>query len=130
MACATEEPVDSTFLFFKSETRSVAGEFAKNYLYIKNGLIKEWKVRKWNFTVGGKQLRCLNIILLKCLPSLRQHHSTDNQHPPNYKRHRKMCPKENHRQYDCENRLEITEYRELACFHFFKCVKPNKVTRS
>jgi uncharacterized protein YciI len=49
---ALEDPVDSAVLIFKGESPSVAEEFARNDPYVKNGLITEWSVRKWNVVVG------------------------------------------------------------------------------
>ncbi|TAL68096.1 MAG: hypothetical protein EPN82_11895 [Bacteroidetes bacterium] len=51
---ALEEPVDSAVLIFKGESPAVAKEFAKNDPYVKNGLIVEWTVRKWNVVLGSK----------------------------------------------------------------------------
>jgi uncharacterized protein YciI len=49
-----EEPVDSAVLVFQGENPPVAENFAKNDPYVKNGLIVEWTVRKWNVVVGSK----------------------------------------------------------------------------
>ncbi|MBI5324967.1 MAG: YciI family protein [Ignavibacteriae bacterium] len=51
---ALDEPVDSAVLIFQGETPSVAEEFAKNDPYVRNGLITQWTVRKWNVVVGSK----------------------------------------------------------------------------
>ncbi|PTX44592.1 hypothetical protein C8P64_0573 [Christiangramia gaetbulicola] len=51
---ALDEPADEAYLIFRSENDEVATNFAENDPYVKNGLIKEWKVRKWNAVVGSK----------------------------------------------------------------------------
>ena len=52
LAGALADPADSAVLIFKSNSSSVAENFAKNDPYIKNGLIKEWKVRPWTVVIG------------------------------------------------------------------------------
>lgn len=51
---ALDEPADQAVLVFRGQDDNVASAFAKNDPYVKNGLIKEWKVRKWNAVVGSK----------------------------------------------------------------------------
>lgn len=51
---ALDSPADTAYLIFKAESEEIASDFAKNDPYVKNGLIKEWKVRKWNAVVGSK----------------------------------------------------------------------------
>ena len=51
---ALDEPADQAFLIFRSENDQTATAFAKNDPYVKNGLIKEWEVRKWNAVVGSR----------------------------------------------------------------------------
>ena len=51
---ALEEPVDGAVLVFKGDNPSVTEDFAKNDPYVRNGLISEWTVRKWNVVVGSK----------------------------------------------------------------------------
>lgn len=53
IAGALAEPADGAVFVFKSDTPSVAEEFAKNDPYVKNGLITEWKVRPWTVVIGG-----------------------------------------------------------------------------
>lgn len=48
IAGAFAEPADGALLVFKGETAYEDAEaFAKNDPYVKNGLIKNWEVRKW-----------------------------------------------------------------------------------
>ena len=51
---AMDDPADEAILIFRSENEEIAKEFAENDPYVKNGLIKEWKVRKWNAVIGSK----------------------------------------------------------------------------
>jgi uncharacterized protein len=52
LAGALADPADSAVLIFKCDTPSVVENFAKNDPYVKNGLIKEWKVRPWTVVIG------------------------------------------------------------------------------
>ncbi len=51
---ALDDPADQAILIFFGKDESTAREFAENDPYVKNGLIKNWKVRKWNAVVGSK----------------------------------------------------------------------------
>lgn len=51
---ALDNPADEAILVFRGADESVANNFAKKDPYVKNGLIKEWKVRKWNAVIGSK----------------------------------------------------------------------------
>ena len=51
---AMDEPADEAILIFRSKDEKVATAFAENDPYVKNGLIKEWTVRKWNAVIGSK----------------------------------------------------------------------------
>jgi len=46
------DPADGAVLIFSGNHPGAAEEFAKNDNYVQNGLIKSWKVRKWNTVVG------------------------------------------------------------------------------
>ena len=48
MAGALADPADGAILIFKGDTPEAAHEFVKRDPYVKNGLITEWSVRKWN----------------------------------------------------------------------------------
>ena len=52
LAGAFDESADGAALIFKGETIKAAEEFAKNDPYVKNGLIKEWKVRELKVVIG------------------------------------------------------------------------------
>ncbi|MDN3595485.1 YciI-like protein [Zunongwangia endophytica] len=53
MAGALDNPSDKAIFIFKSESEATATNFAENDPYFKNGLIKEYSVRKWNVVIGN-----------------------------------------------------------------------------
>jgi len=57
LAGALADPVDGAALVFNTDDRSVAERFAENDPYVKAGLVKSWRVRKWNLVVGGETRR-------------------------------------------------------------------------
>ncbi|MFN8207023.1 MAG: YciI-like protein [Bacteroidales bacterium] len=54
MAGALANPADGAVLIFKADGPEIAEEFVKRDPYVKNGLIKEWKVREWTVVVGNE----------------------------------------------------------------------------
>ncbi len=48
---ALSDPADMALLVFSSE--SAAETFAKSDPYVLNGLVKSWRIRKWNTVVGS-----------------------------------------------------------------------------
>lgn len=52
MAGALDHPADGAVLIFRCENEKTAENFAKNDIYVKQGLVKEWQVRKWNPVIG------------------------------------------------------------------------------
>ncbi len=46
------EPPDAALLVFRGEA-SVAEAFARDDPYVRNGLVRSWRVRPWNVVVGG-----------------------------------------------------------------------------
>jgi uncharacterized protein YciI len=54
MGGALSDPVDGAALVFRTEDRGVPERFAENDPYVKEGLVKNWKVRKWNVVIGGE----------------------------------------------------------------------------
>jgi uncharacterized protein YciI len=55
LAGAMDDPADEALLIFKGENEVPATSFAQNDPYVKNGLIKRWRVRKWNVVVGREE---------------------------------------------------------------------------
>jgi uncharacterized protein YciI len=51
---AVAEPVDTAVLLFNTETAEPIERFVAADPYVKNGLVKSWRVRPWT-TVVGKQ---------------------------------------------------------------------------
>ena len=54
LAGALAEPIDQAFLVFHGDDTSLAEAFAKSDPYVKNGLVKSWRVRKWTTVLGDK----------------------------------------------------------------------------
>ena len=50
---ALAEPVDGAVLVFRGESAEVVEQFAKSDPYVLNGLVKQWRVRKWNTVIGN-----------------------------------------------------------------------------
>ena len=53
LAGATGDPPDGGMLLFKTDDPGVAERFAAADPYVKNGLVKAWRVTKWNTVVGA-----------------------------------------------------------------------------
>jgi hypothetical protein len=49
---ALADPVDGAVLLFEGSSPAVAESFAANDPYVRNGLIKSWRVREWTTVVG------------------------------------------------------------------------------
>ena len=52
MAGAFSDPVDGAALLFKANDPSVPKRFAQEDPYVKNGVVKDWRVRIWTVVVG------------------------------------------------------------------------------
>jgi uncharacterized protein len=50
---ALADPVDNAVLLFKGDSPAVAERFAAADPYVKNGLVKSWRVRPWTTVVGA-----------------------------------------------------------------------------
>lgn len=55
MAGAFASPADGAALVFRADDSSAAEDFAKNDPYVKNGLVKNWRVREWTVVIGGEE---------------------------------------------------------------------------
>jgi uncharacterized protein YciI len=53
MAGAFSEPVDGATLVFRTNDPAVPRRFAQEDPYVKNGLVKDWRVCTWNVVIGG-----------------------------------------------------------------------------
>ena len=49
---ALADPVDGAVLLFQGDSPAAAEAFAAADPYVKNGLVKQWRVRQWNTVVG------------------------------------------------------------------------------
>ncbi len=49
---ALAEPVDCAILMFQGESPAAAKRFAEADPYVRNGLVKSWRVRPWTTVVG------------------------------------------------------------------------------
>jgi uncharacterized protein len=52
LAGALAEPADGAVLVFRGPTSELAERFARNDPYVRNGLVKAWRVRKWATVIG------------------------------------------------------------------------------
>jgi uncharacterized protein YciI len=53
---ALADPVDEGVLIFKAADRSVPDSFAADDPYVRNGVVKSWRVREWTTVVGPDAL--------------------------------------------------------------------------
>jgi uncharacterized protein YciI len=49
---ALADPVDGAVLVFRGDTEKVAERFARNDPYVLNGLVKQWRIRRWTTVIG------------------------------------------------------------------------------
>lgn len=49
---ALNHPVDGAVLLFRGESPAVAEAFAEADPYVRNGLVRAWRVREWTTVVG------------------------------------------------------------------------------
>jgi uncharacterized protein len=52
LAGALADPADGAMIVFRGPTPETAEAFAKADPYVRNGVVKQWRVRKWNTVVG------------------------------------------------------------------------------
>ena len=52
LAGAFNDPPDHALLVWSTEDRSVVEAFAEADPYVRNGLVKAWRVRDWNVVIG------------------------------------------------------------------------------
>ena len=53
IAGALDDPPDGAVLVFKGDSPAAAEAFARNDVYVHNGLVREWSVRPWKVVIGG-----------------------------------------------------------------------------
>ena len=49
---ALADPVDAAVLLFQGDSPEVAERFAREDPYVRNGLVRRWRVRPWTTVVG------------------------------------------------------------------------------
>jgi hypothetical protein len=47
-----DDPIDGAVLLFKADSRQAIEEFVAADPYVRNGLVRHWRVRPWNTVVG------------------------------------------------------------------------------
>src|ERR1700740_2785429 len=52
LAGALAEPADGAVIIFRGSSPDVAENFARNDPYVKSGLVRSWRVRKWMTVIG------------------------------------------------------------------------------
>ena len=52
MAGAFADPADGAVLAFRTDDRAVVEAFARDDPYVKNGLVTDWRVRRWVMVMG------------------------------------------------------------------------------
>ena len=57
LAGALADPPDAALLVFQGDSPAGAESFARQDPYVKNGLVKSWKVRSWAVVVGNQEPR-------------------------------------------------------------------------
>ncbi|HLE20558.1 MAG TPA: YciI-like protein [Vicinamibacteria bacterium] len=51
---ALADPVDQAVLVFKVEDPSKIEDFVASDPYVSGGLVKQWRIRKWNVVIGAE----------------------------------------------------------------------------
>jgi uncharacterized protein YciI len=51
---ALADPVDQAVFVFKVDDPKKIEEFVDADPYVKNGLVKDWRIRPWNVVIGAK----------------------------------------------------------------------------
>jgi len=54
LAGALADPVDGAVFLFRSDSPDVAFRFAEEDPYVRNGLVRGWRVREWTTVVGDE----------------------------------------------------------------------------
>ena len=52
LAGALEEPTEQALLLFQGDSSQAATDFAKADPYVRHGLIRQWRVKRWHTVVG------------------------------------------------------------------------------
>ena len=52
LAGALTQPMDTGVLLFRGDSAAVAESFARSDPYVRNGLVRQWRVREWTTVIG------------------------------------------------------------------------------
>jgi len=55
MAGPLGDPLEQAMMVFRAADASTPENFARTDPYVKQGLVKSWRVKPWNVVVGGAQ---------------------------------------------------------------------------
>ncbi len=53
MGGALADPADQALLLFRGDSPAVAERFVAKDPYVRNGLVKSWRVRPWTIVIGA-----------------------------------------------------------------------------
>jgi uncharacterized protein YciI len=53
LAGALDEPADQAVLVFQADDPAVIEDFVKGDPYVQQGLVKDWRIRKWTVVIGA-----------------------------------------------------------------------------
>jgi uncharacterized protein YciI len=53
LAGALDEPADQAVLVFQADDPAVIEHFVKGDPYVQQGLVKDWRIRKWTVVIGA-----------------------------------------------------------------------------
>ena len=53
LAGALADPADQAFLVFRADDSALVKTFVEHDPYVKNGLVKEWRIRPWTVVIGA-----------------------------------------------------------------------------
>ena len=53
LAGATTDPLDGAVFVFRADDRSAIDEFVRDDPYVREGLVRAWKVCPWNVVIGA-----------------------------------------------------------------------------
>jgi uncharacterized protein YciI len=53
LAGALADPADQALLVWSTEDRAVVEAFAEADPYVRNGLVRAWRIREWNVVIGA-----------------------------------------------------------------------------
>ncbi len=51
------QPPDGALLVFQADGVDAVEEFVRNDPYVKNGLVRSWRIREWTVVIGDGQAR-------------------------------------------------------------------------